>query len=35
MRIVNITLNRDVSLLTFRRLENIPIKMRFTRLDNQ
>ena len=32
MRIVNITLNRDVSLLIFRRLENIPIKMRFTRL---
>ena len=32
MRIVNITLNRDVSILIFRRLENIPIKMRFTRL---
>ena len=32
MRIVNITLNRDVSLLAFRRLETIPIKMRFTRL---
>jgi len=32
MRILIIMLNRDVSLLIFRRLENIPIKMRFTRL---
>ena len=32
MRILIITLNRDVSLLAFRRLETIPIKMRFTRL---
>ena len=32
MRILIITLNRDVLLLAFRRLETIPIKMRFTRL---